>query len=495
MDRFSAFFLLLMFVLAMSLFPMVLTKRQCPKACRTYISSEVEVKVSKALRSNSKGIRGPRGKRGIPGPIGPQGLSGPRGEQGPVGPPGPRGEPGPTLSLPKCEPGEYLTSDGKKLICVKFGKEVCNAVSTCEGRPAPPTPKLVTTTTPTTLPVKEYVNMTQFMKKYMIQTLYMDAWDLGTFYIGDQLFLGVSQLGGKSFVIYKWDSGNSDKSSDQDPSYSPFRSFQVLKVPFARKWRQFTIGKDVYFAVASNSRSHDSPVFKWNGNLFTPFQTLSTVKAFDVEPFKIGQDTYLAVAIYYGRGSHIFKWDGERFVKLQDIAAVGADVEHFKINGSTYLALTGPFSRGEYTYIYKWSGTRFELFYRLPTEERAYGVKALSVDGSSFLAVARWSADSSLIFRWNGTQFELFQEVPSRKARDWITITSPFMSREKTYLAIVSSDRNPSIYAWDRYHSKKFAKVQDIPSERTRDMVFFNMGETVYLAVASHRSTDIYQGS
>lgn len=69
------------------------------------------------------------------------------------------------------------------------------------------------------------------------------------------------------------------------------------------------------------------------------------------------------------------------------------------------------------------------------------------------------------------------------------------MSREKTYLAIVSSDRSPSIFAWDRYYSKKFAKVQDIPSERTRDMVFFNMGESVYLAVASHRSTDIYQGS
>lgn len=44
------------------------------------------------------------------------------------------------------------------------------------------------------------------MKKYMIQTLYMDAWDLGIFHVGDQLFLGVSQLGGKSFVIYKWDS-------------------------------------------------------------------------------------------------------------------------------------------------------------------------------------------------------------------------------------------------------------------------------------------------
>ena len=83
--------------------------------------------------------------------------------------------------------------------------------------------------------------------------------------------------------------------------------------------------------------------------------------------------------------------------------------------------LSGPFSRGAYTYIYKWSGTRFELFYRLPTEERAYGVKALSVDGSSFLAVARWRADSSLIFRWNGTHFELFQEVPSRR------VSCPFM--------------------------------------------------------------------
>lgn len=81
------------------------------------------------------------------------------------------------------------------------------------------------------------------------------------------------------------------------------------------------------------------------------------------------------------------------------------------------------------------------------------------------------------------------------QARDWITITSPFMSREKTYLAIVSSDRSPGIFAWDRDYSKKFAKVQNIPSERTRDMVFFNMGESVYLAVASHRSTDIYQGS
>ena len=93
--------------------------------------------------------------------------------------------------------------------------------------------------------------------------------------------------------------------------------------------------------MASNSRSHDSPIFKWNGDMFVPFQNLPTTKAFDVEPFKIGQDTFLAVANYYGRSSQIFKWDGERFVKFQDIAAVGADVEHFEMDGTTYLAVTG----------------------------------------------------------------------------------------------------------------------------------------------------------
>lgn len=36
-----------------------------------------------------------------------------------------QGETGPQITLPKCEPGEYLTSDGKQLICVKFGT-LCN---------------------------------------------------------------------------------------------------------------------------------------------------------------------------------------------------------------------------------------------------------------------------------------------------------------------------------------------------------------------------------
>jgi len=43
-------FLPFMFVLTISLAPTVVTKRQCSKACRTYISTEIEGKLSRALR-------------------------------------------------------------------------------------------------------------------------------------------------------------------------------------------------------------------------------------------------------------------------------------------------------------------------------------------------------------------------------------------------------------------------------------------------------------
>ncbi|XP_048575808.1 uncharacterized protein LOC125557334 [Nematostella vectensis] len=74
---------------------------------------------------------------------------------------------------------------------------------------------------------------------------------------------------------------------------SIFFNFQVLKVANARKWQPFMIGGEQYFAVASNSRNSDSPVFKWVDNQFVPFQTLQTKKAFDVEPIFNGKDVFL----------------------------------------------------------------------------------------------------------------------------------------------------------------------------------------------------------
>ena len=116
----------------------------------------------------------------------------------------------------------------------------------------------------------------------------------------------------------------------------------MLKVSAARKWRAFDIGNKKFFAVASNSRTQQTPVFHWKDRRFEPLQTIATSKAFDVEPIKIGSSVYLAVASYpLGSSSPVFKWAGERFVKDHDIAESGADLEAFTINGNSYLAIAG----------------------------------------------------------------------------------------------------------------------------------------------------------
>lgn len=79
------------------------------------------------------------------------------------------------------------------------------------------------------------------------------------------------------------------------------------------------------------------------------------------------------------------------------------------------IVLLGPGARGPFATIFKWNGAKFEKFQQLFTEERAYGLKALRVDGFTFLAVARWAAETSLIHKWNGTAFNLFQRVPSKR--------------------------------------------------------------------------------
>lgn len=446
--------------------PNASARKRCPKVCTRAFGEYV--------RSNlrGKGIRGPRGPRGK------EGLTGAKGDKGDQGPPGPQGNPGySNVALPVCRSGEYLFSDGRQLRCLEFDNSFCS--STCGSPGNGPTVKVPAHT----IPPPDLFNLTKFTKKLMIQTFYTDAWDLGSFYINDQLFMGVSQLGGKSFIIYKW-------------REKKFNSYQVLKVNAARKWRSFDIGNKKYFAVASNSRRQQTPIFHWQDNQFKPLQTIPTSKAFDVEPIRIGSSLYLAVASYpFGSSSPVFKWNGERFVKDHDIAECGADLEAFTINGNSYLAIAGPNARGPYVTIFKWNGARFALFTKLSTGEKAYGVRSLTIDNQIFLAVARWSAKSSLIFKWNGTSFNEFQQIPSSRARDVVTITSPFMGREKTYLAMVSSGIEPAIYVWDRYGIRKFVKLQDIQSTRTRDMDFFNMGGNVYLSVASHRSTAIYRGA
>ena len=56
MARVLTLFLPLVFVLTIFLAPSVDTKRECPRACRTYITSEIDAKLSRKVRVSASSL-------------------------------------------------------------------------------------------------------------------------------------------------------------------------------------------------------------------------------------------------------------------------------------------------------------------------------------------------------------------------------------------------------------------------------------------------------
>jgi len=104
-------------------------KRRCRKVCIKEFDKlkqkvkELEEKLELLLLQKKPGENFPifHGSKGDPGPPGPQGPRGPKGDCGTLGLPGGATKGGFSVSsLPKCTLGEYITSDGNKLFCVKL---------------------------------------------------------------------------------------------------------------------------------------------------------------------------------------------------------------------------------------------------------------------------------------------------------------------------------------------------------------------------------------
>ena len=91
--------------------------------------------------------------------------------------------------------------------------------------------------------------------------------------------------------------------------------------------------------------STKSVIYKWNGFKFNKFQEIATEGAIGCTAFEINSVTYIAFANYYNSKlkysvqSTFFKWSGGHFVTLQSLKTYGAfDVKSVNINGHTFLA-------------------------------------------------------------------------------------------------------------------------------------------------------------
>lgn len=294
---------------------------------------------------------------------------------------------------------------------------------------------------------------------------------------------------------------------------------QTIPTQGAHRWKSFTIGKDAYLAVA-NTRSGipestsltndvDSKIYKWDGVKFVEFQSISTHGACDWESFTIGEDVYLAVAnSYFGVGenvghcwnvdSKIYKWDGIQFIEFQSIPTHGGcDWESFKIGNDFFLVIANNHDESTYdtnSVIYRWNGSKFEEYQTLLTHG-AHDWESFMIGRDTYLAVANyytgqvedidpnWNLES-MIYKWNGREFLPFQAVPTYGGHDW----ESFTIGNDVYLAMANfytgSTQNTysRIYKWD---GERFVEFQSVFTYGGHYWKHFTAGNNTYLALAN----------
>jgi Tol biopolymer transport system component len=252
--------------------------------------------------------------------------------------------------------------------------------------------------------------------------------------------------------IYKWN------GSQFAGTNHPITEHEVFDA------KHFIIGTDHYLAIAvyhdGTSHNTNSKIYKWDGTSFQSVGlTISTHGAGSIEAFKIGADTYLAVANGYNGSTHntnseIFKWNGSNFTSIQGLATFGgSDTRYFKVGADDYLAFASSYQEGVphrdnlSSRVYKWNGSTFGIFEGF-TANSGNNFEFLQVNNENYLTLTSNGTDStqnvsSMVYKWYGLNFIPFQSIATNAA----THTEPFVINGSAYIAISNNGSgNTSIY-------------------------------------------------
>ena len=185
----------------------------------------------------------------------------------------------------------------------------------------------------------------QFVVFQIIETFGAHSFEF--FEITNERFLAISNSRDDSSFsinpsIYKW---NSNK----------FEKIQDIATEGAVNTETFVISNETFIAFANHGQYHFSPqnqdsvqsaVFKWSGQQFVKLQSFQTYGARDVKSFSDNGSTFLAFANYrrgsgqYDINSPIYKWNGSHFVPFQSIPTRGAFGLHpFIMCSQTFLGI------------------------------------------------------------------------------------------------------------------------------------------------------------
>ena len=288
------------------------------------------------------------------------------------------------------------------------------------------------------------------------------------FTIKGSLFLAFTDFRTSTF-IYKF--------SD---STRKFILYQTLNTKNAWHVEYFTISDEHYLTVAEGYVLNTSVIYRWNGQLFTPFENIAA-HVVEFSFFTVDKEPYLAASIWKSSILEciIYKWKNNTFEKFQLIGG-SCSIHAFIIDNETYFAQAGGTFRQGQLVVYKWSG---ESFSKLQTLPPATAVKFFNINEQMFLALGSGRGNpNSYIYKWERRRFIFFRSISTLGS--WVPCVHSFVMCGQILLGFTEQENGKATLY--RFSLDKFTKYQEISTFGPADMTSFEYKGYTYLVIVNN---------
>ncbi len=209
---------------------------------------------------------------------------------------------------------------------------------------------------------------------------------------------------------------------------------------------------------------------------YTSYATVPAPGGEDAEFFAIGDRQFLAAACIrtgsgpydYDTESFVYEWTGERFELFQSVSTFAAKQwKHWTIGDRHFLGLAQGLALPQFegynrsSVIFEWDGEQFVEFQIIPSQW-AYNWHPFEIDGRFFVAHADHVTDS-VLFAWNGSRYVAHQSLLPSSGRAFAHFTDGHH-----YLVVAGLAQPPAVLRWDGERFVTHAHLEGLGARELR---------------------------
>ncbi|XP_068731155.1 thrombospondin-type laminin G domain and EAR repeat-containing protein-like [Montipora capricornis] len=268
------------------------------------------------------------------------------------------------------------------------------------------------------------------------------ACDIEYFMIADKHYIAIANY---------WDGNtyNLNSSVFQWKGHS-FELWQNISTSGGTSFDFFKIHSELFLAVTNSydgiSKSINSPIYKWKDNKFEELQEIRTHDAWASTVLTIDNETFIVFANWYNLdSSDVMKWSGKKFIDPKFPQIFGHrvwDLKSFTIDDTVFLAFAIMFDG---IVIYKWDGEKFVNVNQTLSKRRSVStLHTFTMCGQTFLCAAEYYHDVLVLYVHSESEFmSRYQELPQNYRPRRV---KSFEYKGHTYLAVANVNGSSAVF-------------------------------------------------